>query len=54
MWVKWNVIDVIITFKDYMTLLTTGLFMCVMNVDELTLMKVNMNKIQILFIGVSV
>ena len=36
-----------ITFKDSMMLLMIGLFMSVMNVVGLTLMKVNVNKIDV-------
>jgi hypothetical protein len=48
MWVKWNVTNATITFKDSMMLLMIGLFMSVTNVVGLTLMKVNMNKIRLL------
>ena len=48
MWVKWNVTNATIKFKDSMMLLMIGLFMSVMNVVGLTLMKVGMNKIKFL------
>ena len=43
-----DVINATITFKDSMMLLMIGLFMSVMNVVGLILMKVNMNKINVL------